>query len=173
MIIVEFFGGPGSGKTTLASSAFSYYKRQAKSVEFTREYAQELIYEGREHLLPYQFVVAAGQYRKYKELELSGANIVFSDTSLSLSKIYARPGRIKKHLIPLLDEAEKEFEIIKVFVQRKKPFDTQGRVHSEEESQQLDLEIIEKLQPFNFVVTGDEAGFTELIRGLTPLLLGG
>lgn len=166
MIIVEFFGGPGSGKTTTATRVFSEFKQLGFDCEFTREYAQEAIYTQQRYQLDSQFIVAANQYRKYKELELAGTELVFSDTSLLLSKVYGVNHPSNHLLAPLVDALHREFTVIKVFVRRCKPFRPQGRVHTEAQSREIDILIRHKLGPFDYEIDGTEQGIQELVDKL-------
>ena len=167
MRIIEFFGGPGSGKTTTATHAFSAFKQMGIECEFVREYAQEAIYCGQKHHLDSQFIVAANQYRKYKEQELAGTKLVFSDTSMLLSKVYGditHPGR--QYLNALIDILQDEFEIVKVFIKRVKEYKTQGRLQTEQEARELDILMKSKCGPFDFAIPGDEQGIKSLLGNL-------
>ena len=42
--IINLIGGPGIGKTTIASMLFANMKLQKKSVEFVQEYAKNLVW---------------------------------------------------------------------------------------------------------------------------------
>lgn len=158
MKIIEFFGGPGSGKTTAASYCFSYFKRRGVECEFTREYAQEAIYAQQRYQLSSQFIVCANQYRKYTEQAEAGTQLLFSDTSLLLSQVYGAHHEANALLVPLLKHLYRDFETIKVFVKRRKEFRTQGRIHNEAQSRELDILMRSKLGPFDYEIDGDEVG---------------
>lgn len=153
MKIIEFFGGPGSGKTTSATHCFSAFKRRGIECEFTREYAQEAIFAQQTYQLAHQVIVAANQYRKYTELQDAGHKLVFSDSSILLSKIYGAGSPKHDLLLPILDALHGDFEVIKVFVTRSdRPFSQRGRVHTEGQSRELDILIKSRCGPFHYVV---------------------
>lgn len=172
MIIVEFFAGPGSGKTTMSTGAFSAFKSEGIECEFTREYAQELIYKGREHILrdQNQFSISAGQYTKYKELERCGVELLFSDTSMSLCRLYAPATPKNEALFTVIDYAEKEFDIIKVFVSRVKPYQTKGRLQTAEQARCLDDLVQKQCGPFDITIPGSKHAMPILVDKLKELI---
>ena len=45
MKIINFYGAPGTGKSTLACELFVYMKKHGYNVELASEYAKECVYE--------------------------------------------------------------------------------------------------------------------------------
>lgn len=61
MKIINLFGGPGVGKSTLAATTFAHMKQEGYSVELVTEYAKQLTWEGRTNALSNQIYVFAKQ----------------------------------------------------------------------------------------------------------------
>lgn len=59
--ILNLFGAPGSGKSTIASGLFYKMKCDNKSVELVTEFAKDLIYSSRSKCLDNQLYVSATQ----------------------------------------------------------------------------------------------------------------
>jgi len=168
MKIIEFLGGPGAGKTTLSTRLFSRLKQDGKRVEFVREYAQELIFAGQEHLLAdsNQLNVLAGQYTKYKNLERLGYDLIISDSSMSLSAVYASDTTLNNLMNLLSNTAEEEFDIIKIFVTRDpdKNFNEIGRIHTYSESLEADEMIRKKCGPFTKFLLPNDNSVNDLLK---------
>lgn len=90
MKIVNLFGGPGVGKSTIAARLFSDMKEKLFNVELRTEYAKDLYYEGRNEILQTdQFYVLAKQNRKLQSLLIKGeVDYVVTDAPLLASAAY-------------------------------------------------------------------------------------
>ena len=87
--IINLYGGPGVGKSTIAAGLFFLMKTEKYNVEFVTEYAKELIYEGRYNVLEQdQLYVFAKQHRKILRLKDS-VDYIISDSPLLLSSVYS------------------------------------------------------------------------------------
>ena len=51
-MIINIFGGPGVGKSTVAADLFVIMKKEGYSVELVTEYAKELTYEKKRYNIP-------------------------------------------------------------------------------------------------------------------------
>lgn len=66
--IINFFGGPGIGKSTQASGLFTEMKREHMNVEYTYEFPKEVAWEGNVSQLRDQFFITANQHRNISRL---------------------------------------------------------------------------------------------------------
>ena len=85
--IINFFGGPGVGKSTTATGLFSWMKQQGYSVEYVSEFAKELSWEGSTSQLENQAHVFAEQFRRQWRL-IDQVDYVITDSPLLLSSVY-------------------------------------------------------------------------------------
>ena len=60
--IINFFGGPGIGKSTQASGLFTEMKKHHMSVEYTYEFPKEVAWEGNVSQLRDQFFITCLLY---------------------------------------------------------------------------------------------------------------
>ena len=91
MYIVNLFGGPSSGKSTLATKIFSNLKiNSLLNVEYIHEYAKDLVYEKRFNVLSNdQLYVFAKQNHMLKMIELGNEiDVVIVDSPLILSAVF-------------------------------------------------------------------------------------
>lgn len=147
MKILNLYGAPGSGKSTVASHIFTYLKRHHVKTELVGEFAKELIYEGRSDQLFNQVYIMGMQYKKLKDYERYGsANLVIADSPLLMQSVYCREKSYANEIIPLLKKLDTEFDNINVFVRRASPYQEFGRVHSESESDELSKTIWELIK---------------------------
>jgi hypothetical protein len=66
--IINFFGGPGIGKSTQASGLFTEMKKHHMNVEYTYEFPKEVAWEGNISQLKDQFFITANQHRNISRL---------------------------------------------------------------------------------------------------------
>lgn len=86
--VINLFGGPNTGKSTLASGLFYKMKINGFSVECPGEYAKDCIFEGRKNLLlEDQLYIFTKQHRKLFRLKDEYEYIIM-DSPILLSTIY-------------------------------------------------------------------------------------
>ena len=106
MIVINFFGGPNSGKSTQAAGLFAKMKMEGCSVEHVNEYAKMCVWEDRMELLEDQLYVMAKQNRRVKRLE-GKVGFAVTDSPILLSAIY-RTAYGDPHYSDLIDKLAHE-----------------------------------------------------------------
>jgi broad-specificity NMP kinase len=163
MKMVNLYGGPGCGKSTLAAHIFSVLKRNNVSTELVGEFAKELIYLGNEIQLVNQVYIMGCQYRKQKDLERNNIEIAISDSPLNLQLVYCQNKPYFKEQTALVHKLNSEFNNIDIFVNRVKPYQTYGRVHDEIQAKHIDMLVREAMHnTFDYEVDGDTDGADEI-----------
>ena len=102
MIVINFFGGPNSGKSTQAAGLFYKMKLEGYSVEHVNEYAKMCVWENRMEMLEDQLYVMAKQNRRVKRLE-GKVGYAVTDSPILLSSIY-RTAYGEPHYTDLIDK---------------------------------------------------------------------
>ena len=87
MIVINFFGGPNSGKSTQAAGLFHKMKIEGYSIEHVNEYGKMCVWENRMEILEDQLYVMAKQNRRVKRLK-GKVDFCVTDSPILLSSIY-------------------------------------------------------------------------------------
>lgn len=137
-LIINFFGGPGSSKSTMATSIFSQLKWRGWNTEYVSEFAKSIVWEKSLHTLDDQFYISANQYHSVFKL-IGQVDIVVTDSPIILGLVYApeEPQCFKDTLLYKFNEMNN----INIFLNRKKQYQPIGRIQSEQEAKQKDEEI--------------------------------
>jgi len=106
MIVINFFGGPNSGKSTQAAGLFHKMKVEGCSVEHVNEYAKMCVWENRIELLEDQLYIMAKQNRRVKRL-VGKVGFCVTDSPILLSSIY-RTAYGEPHYSDLIDKLSHE-----------------------------------------------------------------
>lgn len=86
--VVNLFGGPGIGKSTISPGLFYRFKQLGVETEMVHEYAKELTYEGRKNVLADdQLYIFAKQHRKLLRIK-DVVEYAIIDGPLLFSSIY-------------------------------------------------------------------------------------
>lgn len=86
--VVNFFAGPGAGKSTSAAGLFFLMKSRGYRVELVTEYAKDLTYEESHGLMGNQLALLGEQDRRLRRL-VGKVDFVITDSPLLLSLAYA------------------------------------------------------------------------------------
>jgi adenylate kinase family enzyme len=144
MKVINFFGAPGVGKSTMAMFLTSLFKQSQVDAEVSLEFVKEYIHAGNENLLAYQNYIFAQQERQLRILlDSKEAEFAVTDAPLLHSVFYA-PEKYPVYFKDLVFEIFHSYENINFLINRKHPYSFNGRIHSEEKS---DL-IAKKLPAF-------------------------
>jgi tRNA uridine 5-carbamoylmethylation protein Kti12 len=148
--IINLFGGPGCGKSTLAAELFVALKKRGVSVELVREYAKELVWEGINIGPQNQREIFQEQARR-EDILIGKVQYLITDSPLFLSHIYHNLDNFKQNkpldqtYINLVKNDDLNVYELNYIINRELPFETIGRVHNEEESKLIDHFIKEEL----------------------------
>jgi len=167
MRLINLYGGPGSGKSTIAAHIFSFLKSKHLKTELVGEFAKELIYLGNEVQLVNQVYIMGSQYRKQKDLQRYGVDIAISDSPLGLQLVYCQDKHYYPEITALVKKLDSEFDNVNVFIRRVMPYQVHGRCQSEAEADVLSKKIWNTMDGnFDYVIDGNNAGAAELERWL-------
>lgn len=143
--VINIFGAPGCGKSTLASGLFYKMKVNGFSVEFVQEYAKECVFEERFKLIKEdQLHIFANQNRKLFRLKDSYEYVIM-DSPIILSNVYVQRDSFYNinYFKNLVTSTFHNYPNINYFISLNENFnfENEGRVHSFTESKHLENEI--------------------------------
>lgn len=130
MLRINFYGGPGVGKSTLAARVYvELNKAGVVTTELVREFVKAWAYEGREpdgwdHVFTF-----ASQLNKEHRLVKASVQVIVTDSPILLQCIYAglKDATVASHLLRLALEYEKTHTMLNFFVQRCVAYAPSGR----------------------------------------------
>lgn len=140
-MVINFYGAPGAGKSTAAAELFALMKREYISCELVTEFAKDLIYSGNEHRLRDQDYVFAEQHHRISRL-MGKVDFVISDSPLPLQAYY-KPKDYPEEFAGFAIAMAKRYPSTNIFITRNHPYDPDGRVHTEEESDRISLDMMD------------------------------
>lgn len=155
--IINLFGGPGSGKSTIAAGLLYYGKLLGKNIELAAEYAKELAYSGVTPGSDLQITIFTEQKRR--EINLLGkVDYIVSDCPVMLSGVYEKKvGNLSEYgqISKIIQQYEREkiesnYRSINIFINRPLTYETVGTYQNLEEAKELDKLIMEYLYDHKF-----------------------
>ena len=109
MIVINFLGGPGCGKSTVCADVFAKLKWNNINCEIVTEYAKDAVWEESFKLLENQIGVFGEQHKRLHRLK-DKVDVVVTDSPLLLSLLYYRGDY--KYFVPLVKEVIQSFDNI-------------------------------------------------------------
>lgn len=147
--IINIFGGPGIGKSTVIAGLFHEMKINNMNVEVANEVAKDMVWENRFDILREdQLYVFAKQHRRIWRL-INKVDYVIADCPLLMCIPYIADG-FYKNLEPLIAESWANFDNVSIVLNRPQGVEyvTSGRYHDERQSEQLHVDIVGVLHQY-------------------------
>lgn len=162
--ILNFFAGPGAGKSTTTAQLFADMKKLNYNVELVTEYAKDLVWEDRMNvLLEDQLYILAKQARKLHRIA-DKVDFVITDAPLVQGLMY-KPHEYFTGFEPLVVEIFKTYNNQNYFLKRITKYDPVGRYQNEQEAIDIDNRLMNILNTHNipFTVIEDLNQATEIV----------
>lgn len=161
-IVINFTGGPGAGKSFMATRLVSNLKERGVSCEYVPEFAKDLVWEGRLSELNDQLYVLANQNHMLLRVK-DKVNVIVVDSPIILSMYYNKISSYYNSSVfdKLVLESYNNFDNIVYYVERNHPYVREGRYQTEEESDVACQKIKQMLDENNInyqtIVSGSES----------------
>lgn len=150
--ILNFFAGPGAGKSTTTAQVFADLKKKNFNVELVTEYAKDLVWEDRMNvLLEDQLYILAKQARKLHRIA-DKVDYVITDAPLVQGLMY-KPHEYFTGFEPLVVEIFKTYNNENYFLKRMTKYDPVGRYQDEQGAINIDVQLMELLDRHNIPYT--------------------
>lgn len=147
-IVVNLFGGPGTGKSTGAAYVFSMLKMQGINVELVTEFAKDKTWESNFVALSNQAYVFGKQYYKISRCA-DQVDVIVTDSPLLLSTIYNNNPVLGETFNQTVLNVFNSYDNMNYVLNRVKPYNPIGRNQTEQESDDISKEIILMLEDNN------------------------
>jgi tRNA uridine 5-carbamoylmethylation protein Kti12 len=141
-VVINLFGGPGCGKSTIAAELFAILKKQGYEVELVTEYAKDKVWEESYKTLENQIYVFAKQLHRLWRLK-DKVQFIITDSPLLLSIIYDKDNN--EDLKNLIISRFNSFDNINFIINRSTVYNQNGRYQNEEQANEIDKQIKELL----------------------------
>ena len=128
MKVINLFGGPGTGKSTLAASIFASLKMRGFNAELVTEFAKDLVWSERNKELNDQVYILGKMYHKLWRLK-DKVDVVVIDSPLPLCIYY--DGYRTKYLAEMCMWLFDSFDNFNILLQRHFPYQQEGRYQDE------------------------------------------
>jgi hypothetical protein len=151
--IINFFGGPGIGKSTQACGLYTEMKKNHMNVEYTYEFPKEVAWEGNISQLKDQFFITANQHRNISRL-YGKVEYIIVDSPIVLGCFYeSRYGSdypsshySMSGLSNFLWGLFRQYDNINILLTRNNDtYDPNGRLQDLNEAKEIDADIKETL----------------------------
>ena len=144
MIIINFFGAPGAGKSTGAAYVFARLKMAGVNCEFITESIKDAIWEKGQSVFNEQIKMLGEQYLKIKSCE-DKVDVLITDSSLINGYFYNSNSILEDDLKRLSLDLFYKYNNMNFFINRTKPYISEGRSQTEAESNRIGIEIKQTL----------------------------
>ena len=159
-IIVNLFGGPGSGKSTTAAGLFHKLKINGINCELVTEFAKHITWKEDYNTLKNQIYVFAKQHDRMFHLK-GKVDVIITDSPIIMGLSYCNwdiiPHSFEQFVV---DEFNNPNAVnINYFINRVKKYNPSGRSQTEEEAKEKDMQIKSLLNKYDVsfdTIDGDE-----------------
>src|SRR5574344_615107 len=154
-LVINFIGGQGAGKSTMASSVFSYLKWRNINCELCTEFAKDLVYENRQETFKDEMYIFAKQNHKLVRC-IEKVNLILTDRPLIMSVVYnqfyGNPNNKvwNESYEKLVIDTFNSYDNINIFLNRVKPYDPNGRNETEAQAREFDKLFKQYLDDNNY-----------------------
>lgn len=146
-LVVNLFGGPGSGKSTTAAEVFVDLKKRGINAELASEYAKDLVWEKRWTAMDYQPYIFAKQAWRIERL-MESVDVIVTDSPVLLSIVYGGRGATSA-FAAFCVETFKGWRTANFFIDRGElAYAPQGRRQNEESANAVDKKIRDVLNSY-------------------------
>ena len=166
-LIINLYGGPGTGKSTGAAYIFSRLKLAGVDAEYVSEFAKDKVWENNTSVFDCQFYITGKQAFRIKRC-FGKVDVIITDSPIRLGEYYAKQCGSLNLSEACKEEADRYNDnSIDIFLERKKVYNPNGRNQTEEEAKKIDEEILnllvkDKIKFFRFNAT--EEGYNEIVN---------
>lgn len=148
MKVINLFGAPGSGKSTLRAGLFYEMKLAGYNVEEVTEYAKDMVWEERFNIFSDQIYILGKQNRRLLRLT-NKVGFALTDSPILMGITYMVNTPYDATLRRLIAEVFKSYDNLNIFINRNHEYQEIGRNQTADESDLLAGQIKDLLIEFD------------------------
>ncbi len=158
--VLNLFGAPGAGKSTLAAELFSQLKTNNKNCELVREYVKLWAYEGKE-VTPLDQVYLLGKQVRSEAMLYGKVDYIITDSPILLVGVYQHlffnGDYIQKTAMSVMKEAKEKYNVryVNYLLPMREEIKEEGRFHNKEQ-----VKMIDKYLPMYLALCNESAIIT-------------
>ena len=155
--VINIFGAPGAGKSTISAELFSKMKFGQENVELVTEWIKGKVWEEHHTIFEDQLYITAKQNRMLHRL-VNKVDYIVTDSPLLLGILYT-PKDYYTYYFDLVKQIFNGYNNINFLIKRTKPYNPIGRNQSEQESDAIHDKLVELLNScgINYItINGNE-----------------
>lgn len=158
---VNYFAGPGAGKSTTAAATFVELKKLGMNVELVTEYAKDATWEERWGALACQPHVFGEQLFRMERLA-EKVDIIVTDSPILLSAIYNKkyPVSFNRAVADIFRGQDN----LNYFINRTKPYVKHGRSQNLAQAKEVDTEVKDLLISEGIPFTEISGSYQEMTK---------
>ena len=168
MILVNLFGAPGAGKSTGAAYIFSQLKMRGINAELVTEFAKDKVWEGSKAVFENQAYIFGKQYFRISRCA-DQVDVIVTDSPLLLSILYNNDEDLGGTFDAVVRRVAKKYNSKNYYLKRVKDYNPTGRFQSEEESDEIAVELKRLLDREGVeykVRRGDVIGYEQIVEDI-------
>ena len=157
--IVNFYGGPGAGKSTSAAATFAALKLKRINCELIQEFVKEAAWENRsKKIFMAQDYLFGKQHFRLIQVQDS-VDIIITDSPLILGCAYIGPDYQLPSLKNVIKEAYDCYDNLDIFVHRGADYEPAGRNQTLDEAISLDSRVEQVLHEHKISCEKVQSGY--------------
>lgn len=169
MLVVNFFGGSCTGKSTHSAGLFAELKKAGVNVEISREYCKNFFYEDTKYKLSNQFLITGKQIEQVETFKHGGVDVVIMDSPILLGAVYAEMYQHDYALSQAITRQFNTYDNFNILLERDIEFQPIARAGSSESSDKVQRHIIGTMD-YNkwdkIYMTSELASYAELVSAI-------
>jgi hypothetical protein len=154
-LVINLFGGPGVGKSTLCASVFARLKIMGIDCEMATEYAKDMVWEESYKKLENQIYIFGKQHARVNRL-LGKVDVVITDSPLLNSIVYDKTNNIELRNLVLSEF--KKLNTLNFYIHRRLNYEENGRVQTLEQAIDVDNAYLN-------IITNNNIEYSEIEPG--------
>jgi len=168
-LVINLYGGPGAGKSTLAAGLFAKLKEDNIDCELVTEFVKENIWENSKDILKDRFYTSAVQYHRLFRLN-GKVDVIITESPFMQSIVYNDVIKYEEY-DKLIYKLYLEFDNLDFYIERGiNKYSSVGRIHTKEESLKKDNEIKSMIKKYNLDVIKLDRNIKSIIEIYTIII---